>query len=142
MLLRWGPAEQAGQPEIIQAAPAITLPLDQLLSAAMEARAEAVALLAALRSRWGGPGGSSSTGGDVNSGGQAGGNGLTLSISASASQPGGASYFGGGAVGVLNSDGVSATNYGAGGSGAATQGTTSHSGGSGSQGVIVVWEFQ
>ncbi len=89
----------------------------------------------------GGAGGAVSTGGDLNAAGQAGGNGLTLSITVSASQPGGNSLFGGGATGVLNADGVAAAEYGAGGSGAATQGTTPRAGGNGSQGVIVVWEF-
>jgi hypothetical protein len=78
----------------------------------------------------------------VNTGGQAGGNGLTLSGTVSASAPGGSSYFGGGAPGVLNSAGVAAATYGAGGSGASTQSATSQAGGAGSPGVLVVWEFQ
>jgi hypothetical protein len=90
----------------------------------------------------GGAGGAVSTGGDINIGGQGGGNGTRLSGTISASSPGGASHLGGGAAGVLNAAGVAATNYGAGGSGASTQGATNRAGGNGSQGVIVVWEFQ
>jgi hypothetical protein len=90
----------------------------------------------------GGAGGAVSTGGDINIGGQAGGNGLRLSGAISGSAPGGASYLGGGAVGVLSAADVAAVNYGAGGSGASTQGAVPEAGGNGSQGVIVVWEFQ
>jgi hypothetical protein len=90
----------------------------------------------------GGAGGATSTGGDLNIGGQAGGNGDRLSGTVSASQPGGNSYFGGGAPGILNAAGVAAANFGAGGSGASTQGATNRAGGNGSQGVIVVSEFQ
>jgi uncharacterized protein (TIGR03437 family) len=90
----------------------------------------------------GGPGGAVSSGGDVNIGGQAGGNGVRLSGTVSASEPGGSSYFGGGAAGVLDAAGISAANYGAGGSGASTQGDTNLAGGNGSQGILVIWEFQ
>jgi uncharacterized protein (TIGR03437 family) len=89
----------------------------------------------------GGAGGATSTGGDLNIGGNAGGNGDRLSGTVSASQHGGGSYFGGGAPGVLNAAGVAAASYGGGGSGASTQGNTNRAGGDGSQGVIVVSEF-
>jgi hypothetical protein len=87
-----------------------------------------------------GAGGAISTGGDINAGSQAGG--FTLSALSSASGPGLASDLEGGAVGVLNGAGAAAANFGAGGSGASTQGNTNQAGGNGSQGLIVVWEFQ
>jgi hypothetical protein len=90
----------------------------------------------------GGAGGTVSSGGDLNAAGQAGGNGLILSSSVSISSPGGSSFFGGGAAGVMSGGGIDAANYGAGGSGASTQGNTSRAGGSGSAGNLIIWEFQ
>jgi len=90
----------------------------------------------------GGAGGAISTGGDINTAGNAGGNGLTFGTAVSISEPGGGSYFGGGAAGVVSANGNSASTYGAGASGGATEGTTSRSGGTGGSGVVIVWEFQ
>jgi hypothetical protein len=90
---------------------------------------------------------STSSNGDINTGGWSGGSGVALGNNA-CSGNGGSSYFGGGASGVFNNTlttstaGNNASQYGGGGSGAVGfTGTVSRAGGNGSTGVIVVWEF-
>jgi len=87
----------------------------------------------------------SASGGDFNEPGQPGANGFSAAGIGSSAGNGGSSYFGGGAKGgsVPNGAGVNAVaNSGAGGSGAVNNsGDTTHNGGNGGSGLIVVWEF-
>lgn len=90
----------------------------------------------------GGNGGAVSTNGDLNAAGQAGFWGFRVSGTVAAGGVGAPSFFGGGGS-ARNTAGAgsNAGNYGAGGGGACSIGNNNAAGGSGSQGVIIVWEF-
>jgi hypothetical protein len=92
----------------------------------------------------GGIGGAVSTNGDVNGGGDNGGNGVIVVVATpvGASGAGGSSPFGGGG-GPLSAagNGNNATGFGAGGSGAMTGASAVRTGGSGTAGCWVVEEF-
>jgi hypothetical protein len=92
----------------------------------------------------GGSGASIGTSGDVNSAGQPGGNGMRLSGTAVASGMGGSTaYGGGGASRITTGVGMAGTGYGSGGGGAAAIGNVSgQAGGSGSAGVIIIYEYR
>lgn len=97
-----------------------------------------------LTARAGGAGGTVATNGDVNSGGRAGGYGVTLIVATPivASGDGGASQFGGGGAGRDTvGNGNAATGFGAGGGGAATGAAAVRTGGNGTAGCIIVDEF-
>lgn len=90
----------------------------------------------------GGAGGAVSTGGDINFAGSGGQGGVRLSGTAALSGSGGASHFGGAAVGLAAAGvGTTAGNYGSGGAGGLST-STANAGGAGSQGIIIVWEFK
>lgn len=86
----------------------------------------------------GGVGGVGS-GGDINSTGQGSGSGSLADSTGSGI--GGNSFFGGGARGVYDSNGVDGEAYGGGGSGASNPGSGTNSGGNGFAGVCVVTEY-
>lgn len=91
----------------------------------------------------GGAGGTS-TGGDVNITGNAGGNGIAVANAGSVGGVGAASYFGGApATNASNAVGTAApANSGAGGCGSTNNGgNTTFAGGAGGSGIIIVWEF-
>jgi len=54
---------------------------------------------------------------------------------------GGSSFFGGNASAVINGQGANGSNYGVGGAGSSGMPSTSRAGGTGANGVIVVYEF-
>ncbi len=91
----------------------------------------------------GGNGGILAIGGDVNIGGQSGLDGIILSSALGISSgSGGSSQLGSGANSINASGiGLNALGYGAGGSGAATNSNVTHSGGTGSIGIIIVTEY-
>ena len=89
----------------------------------------------------GGLGGAGS-GGDINSTGDGGGGGAaTMGVPSGA---GGGSARGGGARGhhAGNTNGYAATNYGGGGGGAVSTDTANKTGGAGSGGAVIVWEYK
>lgn len=87
----------------------------------------------------GGAAGTGGVGGDFYIQGQAGAEGGNDGPSGS----GGSSYFGfGGQSKSISGDGLSATGYGAGGGGGADFGTTGRTGGSGSAGLCIVYEYK
>ena len=91
----------------------------------------------------GGAGGNESLGGFLNTAGQPGGAGITLTTSIAIGGSGGSSYFGSGAQGnTSEGNGAAAVNYGAGGAGAVSTSGSYRQGGRGSPGVVVVWEFK
>lgn len=90
------------------------------------------------------PGGGAaiSTNGDVNAGGSPGGPGIRTASNAGVGGNGGSGPFGGGGSGVVNvGAGAAGSGPGSGGAGAVTKDATNRSGGAGSDGVIIVWEF-
>jgi hypothetical protein len=89
-----------------------------------------------------GAGGVAGTGG-ITAAGQPGQMGPWIATNISvAGGAGGSSIFGGGAIGVGNSNGAAASNYGSGGSGGAVQNAiASRSGGAGSAGIVIITEF-
>ncbi len=92
-----------------------------------------------------GSGGTSvgATGGDVNVPGQTGNYAFSLSASQGTGGTGAPSRFGrGGAPGYNGNNGGDAAGYGAGGGGACAINSIDRSGGNGTPGVIVIWEFK
>lgn len=97
-----------------------------------------------LSSYVGGAGGTVSTNGDLNSGGQPGQNGhiTVVATPVGASGAGGSSPFGTGGIGVSAAgNGVNATGFGAGGGGALTGASAVRTGGNGTAGCWVVDEY-
>ncbi len=89
----------------------------------------------------GGASGGTPTNGEVNSPGEPGGPGLTLSGSVPVSGYGGSSIWGGGAKSISGTGGGSAgVGFGSGGCGGSTTGA-SKAGGAGTQGLIVIEEY-
>ena len=91
----------------------------------------------------GGDGGAVSANGDMNAAGSAGGFGHRVDGVVATSGVGAGSHYGGGANARKTSgNGNAAGNYGAGGGGAASIAVpTGYTGGAGSGGVIIVWEY-
>lgn len=93
----------------------------------------------------GGSGGAVSTNGDINTGGMPGNPGFTFTTTYQSSGTGGSTLYGGGGVGMVTITGAgnNATGYGAGGGGAASSviSTTAKAGGNGTQGIIIVYEY-
>lgn len=91
----------------------------------------------------GGAGGAANANGDINGGGDDGSPGLRLAAAVAISGGGGASIFGGGAVGALNTNGTGAAagNYGSGGAGGGSNNASGGAGGAGSAGIVVVDEY-
>lgn len=92
----------------------------------------------------GGAGGLASAGvGDIKEDGRAGGHGINLAAAQAVGGRGGNSKWGGGANSQkIEAAGFSAVNYGAGGAGAVElSGATARAGGSGSPGLLRIWEF-
>ncbi len=88
----------------------------------------------------GGTGGVGSNG-DFNCGGSPGLLGQAV-LGVGYSGQGASSIYGGGGISIIAAaTGVNAQNYGSGGSGALTGAATNRQGGSGSAGLIIVWEF-
>ena len=90
--------------------------------------------------------GGTGSGGDVNGAGHAGPNGFNLALAAfgQVSGGGGGSMYGGGGAqkNNINQNGNDGIGYGGGGSGVASYNTTtSYTGGDGTDGVVVVYEF-
>lgn len=100
-------------------------------------------LSAALQIRSGGDGGGSSNG-DLNCPGQAGGYGINVSTTTCISGSGGTTPYGGGGIPVNSASaaGNNGSGYGSGGSGAAAVGNVNNTGGSGANGVIIVFEYK
>lgn len=94
---------------------------------------------AAAAQFYNGGGGGIGSNGNINVGGSSGHNGL-VALGAARGGPGGSSVLGGGAgvAGIVA--GLNGNAYGGGGSGGASS-ITSHAGGDGANGVIIVWEF-
>ncbi|WP_121356803.1 glycine-rich domain-containing protein [Flavisolibacter nicotianae] len=92
----------------------------------------------------GGSGASVGTNGDINGAGQPGDNGMRLSGTVVASGAGASSPYGGGGTSrTATSVGMTATAYGSGGSGAAAIGAVAgQTGGAGSAGVIIIYEYR
>lgn len=90
----------------------------------------------------GGAGAVVGSGGDINSGGAPGDNGIAITT-AYASGSGGSSAVGGGGAQVVSTaaDGNAASGFCAGGSGGATTGVTNHAGGAGTGALIIVVEW-
>lgn len=84
------------------------------------------------------------TNGDININGNGGGAGIGLPAIGGSGYPlnaggvGGASFFGGGALGRITGAGVGGTNYGGGASGGAQFNSQSANGGAGAQGIVIV----
>lgn len=83
--------------------------------------------------------GGTATGGDINQSGQSGSKGIVGDSSLFYGGLGGASSMGGGgSIAPVNSDGVDAVAYGAGGSGASYYPSTNRNGGNGKAGICIV----
>jgi hypothetical protein len=97
-----------------------------------------------LQVKAGGLGGIVSTNGDVNGGGQPGGFGITVTAALCNSGHGGSTAYGGGGVGVNtgSTSGLFGSGYGSGGSGAVSITNTNQTGGDGTNGVIIVFEYR
>lgn len=90
----------------------------------------------------GGSGGTVSTNGDVNGAGMSGLPGRVWNGTVAESGQGGSGPFGGGgAACITERNGIAGAGKGAGGSGGCSYGTNAKSGGAGSDGIIIVWEF-
>ena len=85
--------------------------------------------------------GGTSTGGDINSAGEPAGVAIQTAYAINVGGNGGDSYFGGGGQGRYASNGGNGSGYGAGGAGGGCTGTQ-YAGGSGSAGVIIIWEYR
>ena len=89
----------------------------------------------------GGAGAAVSTNGDVNGGGSQGGWAQRISGTLAVSGAGAGTVFGSGGNGLVGqANGSNGKGYGGGGSGAMSTGSA-YTGGSGTQGIIIVWEF-
>jgi hypothetical protein len=97
-----------------------------------------------LQVKAGGAGGVVSTNCDVNGAGQPGQMGITVTAAIGNSGSGGSSLYGGGGVGVntTSASGSNGVGYGAGGSGAISIANSNQTGGSGTAGIIIVYEYK
>lgn len=97
-----------------------------------------------LQCKAGGAGGVVSTNGDVNGGGEPGAAGFTVTAALCNSGGGGSTPYGGGGVGLNSSSatGTAGTGFGAGGAGAACIANSNQTGGAGTNGVIIIYEYK
>jgi len=91
----------------------------------------------------GASGGSVATNGDINGAGQPGINGFRLSGTVGSSGSGGSTVHGGGGSSRTSAgSGNAGSGYGAGGGGALSTGNTAQTGGAGTAGIIIIYEYK